>query len=163
MVRNMKIFLCSGADYAVDDNLAGTLAFNPDESGLLSIGSSKTGGMWYDSSFFSVLANKSVFGEAFRQWFNNAQGIIVSAPQWWYGMTLIGDAALMRSVYMVEPCEGDFDDSGDVNGSDLNVFAADFGRTGCITDCKGAFDDDDDVDGSDLATFSEDTERADCP
>ena len=157
------LFVCSGADYTVDDNLAGTLTFNPDESGLLSIGSSKTGGMWYDSGFFSVLANKSVFGEAFRQWFNNAQSTIASAPQWWYGMVLIGDAALMRSVYMVEPCEGDFDDNGDVDGSDLTVFAADFGRTGCITDCEGAFDDDDDVDGRDLATFSEDMERADCP
>jgi len=28
-------------------------------------------------------------------------------------------------------CEGDFDDDGDVDGSDLAVFAADFGRTDC--------------------------------
>jgi hypothetical protein len=28
-------------------------------------------------------------------------------------------------------CEGDFDDDGDVDGSDLAVFTADFGRTDC--------------------------------
>jgi hypothetical protein len=29
------------------------------------------------------------------------------------------------------PCEGNFDEDGDVDGSDLAVFAADFGRTDC--------------------------------
>ena len=28
-------------------------------------------------------------------------------------------------------CEGDFDGDGDVDGSDLAIFAADFGRTDC--------------------------------
>ena len=28
-------------------------------------------------------------------------------------------------------CKGDFDGDGDVDGSDLAVFAADFGRTDC--------------------------------
>ena len=28
-------------------------------------------------------------------------------------------------------CEGDFDGDGDVDGSDLAVFAADFGKTDC--------------------------------
>jgi hypothetical protein len=28
-------------------------------------------------------------------------------------------------------CEGDFDNDGDVDGGDLAVFAADFGRTDC--------------------------------
>lgn len=31
----------------------------------------------------------------------------------------------------VPECEGDFDLDGDVDGSDLAVFAADFGRTDC--------------------------------
>ena len=29
------------------------------------------------------------------------------------------------------PCEGDFDNDGDVDGSDLAIFATDFGRTDC--------------------------------
>ena len=66
---------------------------------------------------------------------------------------------------IVPPCEGDFDGDGDVDGSDLAVFAADFGRTDCDTGdpCEGDFDGDNDVDGSDLATFAADFGRTDCP
>ncbi len=62
-------------------------------------------------------------------------------------------------------CEGDFDEDGDVDGSDLALFAADFGRTDCDSDpeCEGDFDYDDDVDGSDLAIFAADFGRTDCP
>lgn len=65
----------------------------------------------------------------------------------------------------VELCLGDFDRDGDVDGSDLAVFAADFGRTDCDTGdpCEGDFDEDNDVDGSDLAVFAADFGRTDCP
>ena len=67
--------------------------------------------------------------------------------------------------YDFSPCEGDFDLDGDVDGSDLAVFAADFGRTDCNTGekCEGNFDCDSDVDGSDLAVFAADFGRTDCP
>ena len=60
-------------------------------------------------------------------------------------------------------CEGDFDDDVDVDGSDLAVFAADFGRTDCAGECEGDFDNDGDVDGSDLAVFAADFGKTDCP
>ena len=62
-------------------------------------------------------------------------------------------------------CEGDFDYDGDVDVSDLAVFAADFGRTDCLPEnpCQGDFDGDGDVDGSDLAVFAADFGRTDCP
>jgi hypothetical protein len=60
-------------------------------------------------------------------------------------------------------CEGDFNNDVDVDGSDLAVFAADFGRTDCAGDCGGDFDEDGDVDGSDLAVFAADFGRTDCP
>ena len=60
-------------------------------------------------------------------------------------------------------CEGDFDGDGDVDGSDLAVFAADFDRTDCSDDCEGDFDNDEDVDGSDLAVFAADFGRTNCP
>lgn len=65
---------------------------------------------------------------------------------------------------VVGACEGDFDVDGDVDGSDLAVFAADFGRTDCDTGnpCEGDFDRDKDVDGSDLAVFAADFGRTDC-
>jgi hypothetical protein len=70
----------------------------------------------------------------------------------------------MSGIYS-NVCEGDFNDDGDVDGSDLAVFALDFGRTNCDTgpDCEGDFDNDDDVDGSDLAVFAADFGRTDCP
>lgn len=54
------------------------------------------------------------------------------------------------------PCKGDFDEDGDVDGSDLALFASSFGRTDCPTvlACKGDFECDGDVDGSDLALFA---------
>ena len=65
----------------------------------------------------------------------------------------------------VPTCPGDFDHDGDVDGSDLAVFAADFGRTNCATSppCEGDFDLDGDVDGSDLAVFAADFGRTGCP
>ena len=90
-----SLYICTGADYTTNNYLAGTIAFNPDDSGLLSIGSTKTGGMWLEELFYTGLYNNLVFGEAFRQWFNYVQSILPSyTPRWWYGMVLIGDAAL---------------------------------------------------------------------
>ena len=74
-----------------------------------------------------------------------------------------GDFSGTYTVAPVPDCEGDFDLDGDVDGSDLAVFAADFGRTDCSGDCEGDFDDDGDVDGSDLAVFAADFGRTDCP
>ena len=67
--------------------------------------------------------------------------------------------------YFVEMCEGDFDGDGHVDGSDLAVFAADFGRTDCAVGpaCEGDLDGDGDCDGLDLAIFAADFGRTDCP
>ena len=69
------------------------------------------------------------------------------------------------AIVLAPECEGDFDSDGDVDGSDLAVFAADFGRTDCENEppCEGDFDHDGDVDGSDLAVFAADFGRTDCP
>jgi hypothetical protein len=77
-------------------------------------------------------------------------------PGFWYTL----EASIPQS-----DCPGDFNGDGDVDGSDLATFAADFGRTDCDTepDCEGDFDGDNDVDGSDLATFAADFGRTDCP
>lgn len=90
-----SLFVCSGADYTASNNLAGTITFNPDDSGLLSIGSTKAGGILWANEFYTALGNNAVFGESFRLWFNDVQTNRSSyAPRWWYGMVLIGDGAL---------------------------------------------------------------------
>ena len=62
-----------------------------------------------------------------------------------------------------ENCNGDFDSDLDIDGSDLSVFAADFGRTDCSGDCEGDFDENGNIDRSDLAVFAADFGRTDCP
>ena len=73
------------------------------------------------------------------------------------------DDIRLPGVFLI-PCEGDFDNDGDVDGSNLAVFAADFGRTDCSLQnfCDGDFDGDGDVDGSDLAIFAADFGKTDC-
>ena len=65
-------------------------------------------------------------------------------------------AQFSGEIVIGKSCPGDFDNDGDVDGSDLAVFSADFGRTDCGSGapCEGDFDGDNDVDGSDLAIFS---------
>ncbi len=64
---------------------------------------------------------------------------------------------------IVTPCKADGDNNRNVDGSDLALFAADFGRTNCSGGCPGDFDRDRDVDESDLALFALDFGRNDCP
>ena len=82
-----------------------------------------------------------------------------------YTYDAAGNITSTTTVAEGEFCEGDFDIDGDVDGSDLATFAANFGRTDCgvPTTCDGDFNDDGDVDGSDLATFAADFGRTDCP
>ena len=81
------------------------------------------------------------------------------------GNYCIADTLLTITDTMQPTCEGDFDHDGDVDGSDLALFAADFGRTDCASgpECEGDFDHDNDVDGSDPAVFAADFGRTDCP
>ena len=60
-------------------------------------------------------------------------------------------------------CEADFGNDKDVDGADLAVFAANFGRTDCCGECQGDFNNYCDVNGTDLATFAADFGRTDCP
>ena len=61
-------------------------------------------------------------------------------------------------------CVGDFDGDGDVDGSDLSVFAVTFGTTNGNSnfDRRCDFDNDRDVDGRDLAIFSAEFGKTDC-
>jgi hypothetical protein len=84
-----------------------------------------------------------------------------------FGTATFADEIPNSGVFSIPPnqeCEGDFEPDGDVDGSDLAVFAADFGRTNCDTEpiCAGNFDNDNDVDVFDFAVFTTDFGRSDC-
>ena len=89
---------------------------------------------------------------------------------WWDDLGLYYPSPIDMAFLLITDddtryCKGDFNRDGDVDGSDLAIFAADFGRTDCYNtgDCEGNVDYDGDVDGSDLAVFAADFGRTDCP
>ncbi len=90
-----SLFVCSACDYTANGYLGGSMTFNPEASTVLSIGSTKTGGMWSDASFYNGMSQGKCVGEAFRNWFNQVQSAYPTyTPPWWYGMVLIGDPTL---------------------------------------------------------------------
>jgi hypothetical protein len=95
-----SMFICSGCDYTAQygqssSYLGGVAAFNQ-QAGLAAWGSTKTGGMWNDEDFYSVLGQGECLGTAFVEWFNICHSVWPEyAPQWWYGMVVIGDAAIV--------------------------------------------------------------------
>ena len=100
-------------------------------------------------------------------WNDNA---VQGSEEWWEDLGQIYEPPIDMAFLLIteddtDYCEGDFDRDGDVDGSELAIFAADFGRTDCYFtgDCEGDFDYDGDVDGSDLAIFAADFGRTDCP
>ncbi len=88
-----SFFVCSGCDYTTKNFLGGIAAYNPQADGIFAIGSTKTGGMWNDNSFYVPMGQGNCIGESFRIWFNEVQYSDI-APAWWYGMVMIGDPTL---------------------------------------------------------------------
>lgn len=89
-----SFFVCSGCDYSLANNLGGSVIFQT-STGLVDWGSTKTGGMWAQTPYYQALANGATFGDAFKTWLNTAQHDNPTlAPQWWYGMVILGDATL---------------------------------------------------------------------
>ena len=93
-----SFYVCSGCDYSQSNHLGGIAAFQTNDCGLAAWGSTKTGGTWNDSGFYRPLAEGKTLGEAFVEWFNETQAAYPDvAPQWWYGMVLLGDGTLRPS------------------------------------------------------------------
>jgi hypothetical protein len=94
-----SFYVCSGCDYTAGNYLAGIAVFNPQSKGVFAIGSTKTGGMWLSSFFYTPLAQGESLGESFRQWFNQSQtSEPVTSPRYHYGMVMSGDPTLHTTV-----------------------------------------------------------------
>jgi len=76
----------------------------------------------------------------------------------------LGNTRIAAVLSPTGECQGDLDNDGDVDGSDLAVFAVDFGRTDCDTrsPSEDIFGDNNDVDWSDLAVFAGNFGGTDC-
>jgi hypothetical protein len=93
-----SFYVCSGCDYASSDCLGSLSVFNTNNSGLACWGSTKTGGILYDSYLYEPLSRGSSLGAAFKAWFNIVQSSHAEmTPRWWYGMVVLGEGALSLS------------------------------------------------------------------
>lgn len=107
-----NFFCCSFADYTTSGYGAGRALYA--DSGLVSIGSTKTGSMLDFYYFYNPLAADSSIGRAFMQWFDYiAQGgFTQNELSWHYGMTLLGDPTLhpdmqLTGLYSRESTDAD--------------------------------------------------------
>ncbi|MHA1711850.1 MAG: C25 family cysteine peptidase, partial [Candidatus Freyarchaeota archaeon] len=90
------LFSCSNARYTSKWYIAGQYIWGG--GGLLSISSTKVGGMLFYDNFYSPLGEGCCFGESLKRWFtwilrNNPMGES-ETKAWFYGITIIGDPIL---------------------------------------------------------------------
>jgi hypothetical protein len=147
-------------DYGVYSTSGSEPIISGDSAGVNTISGNKEYGVYNDDDTVIVNAQYNYWGNALGPYHSTSNP--AGRGDW------VSDDVDYNSFisYDITPCEGDFDLDGDVDGSDLAVFAADFGHTDCSPYgylCEGDFDCDGDEDGSDLAVFAADFGRTDCP
>jgi len=85
-----NLFCCSACDYTYTNNMGTQYLFS--NNTLTVIGSTKTGGMWMPSYFYTPLGQGKTIGESFRLWWwNGLHGPLDSDSQ---GMCILGDPLL---------------------------------------------------------------------
>jgi len=106
------LFCCSGCNWtAVSSNssqgfLAGSHVYNANNSSLVVVGSTKTGGMLNFDKFYTPLGQGKTIGESLKQWWINANGTAHSnyIIYWHYGMSIIGDPLINFYYCMNNRC-----------------------------------------------------------
>jgi len=92
-----NLFCCSACNWTASTSsegfLAGSYIYNANNSSLVVVGSTKTGGMLNFDKFYTPLGQGKTMGEALKQWWINACGTSHSNSviSWHYGMSIIGD------------------------------------------------------------------------
>jgi hypothetical protein len=94
-----NLFCCSACNWTeVSPNstrgfLGGVHAYNPNNSALVAVGSTKTGSMLNFYQFYIPLGEGKSIGESLKLWWINAYGTVhdFDVICWHYGMSIIGD------------------------------------------------------------------------
>lgn len=93
-----NLFSCSNAKYSEVDYISGWYVFS-DTYGIAAVSSTKTGGMWFFSDFYSKFRRETL-GFSFREWLTKRVVEEDANPSgwydksWYYGMTILGDPTL---------------------------------------------------------------------
>ena len=129
-----NLFCCSALRWtAVSSSsttgfLGGAYIYNNSTSGLVVVGSTKTGSMLHFHKFYQSLGAGKTFGEALIDWWIDECGTSHSNYHiyWHYGLSIIGDPMVNLFHCMNDRCENhitlnDFDNS---NSSPIRYFLA---------------------------------------
>lgn len=88
-----NLYACSNCRYTENDYMGGWYIYT-DDHGLAAVGTTKIGGMWDYTTFYGQFGTGISLGEAFRQWLEAQAPYDQGDVRWYYGMTVLGDAAL---------------------------------------------------------------------
>lgn len=96
-----NLYCCGASNYSYSSSsgyITGHYVFS-DTSGLVALGSAKTGSMLGFQLFYQPLSEGACIGEAFNHWFNNLNLSGIEAKSWYYGMNIAGDPTLETGGY----------------------------------------------------------------
>jgi hypothetical protein len=107
-----NLFCCSACRWtsvsptSIRGFLGGAYIYNNNNSGLVVVGSTKTGSMLYFNQFYDPLGDGDSFGGALVEWWINACGTSHSNTEiyWHYGLSIIGDPMVNFYHCMNERC-----------------------------------------------------------
>lgn len=127
-----NLYCCSGCrwiPYSSENGfLGGAYIYNSNNSGLVVVGSTKTGSMLDFDQFYDPLGDGDCFGEALVEWWIDACGTSHETTEiyWHYGMSIIGDPMVNFYHCMNDRCDSQitlstFDNS---NSSPVRYFLA---------------------------------------
>ncbi len=96
-----NLWACSNARFTTPGCMGSQYIF-ADTYGLLTVGSTKTGGMIEPDDFYTPLSENITIGEAFQEWFIK---VAERNRNWTYGMVVLGDPTLgtHRDIHAISP------------------------------------------------------------
>ena len=100
--RFYNLFACSNCRFTSNWCMGCVYTFGT-ESGLASVGSTKSGSMLEFIKFYTPLGEGSSFGEAYKEWweFIAGNGLSPSEEYWHLGMVIFGDPTIMPAMHML--------------------------------------------------------------
>ncbi|MBN1334511.1 MAG: hypothetical protein JXB39_00965 [Deltaproteobacteria bacterium] len=90
------LFACSNANFTDYVYMAGVYALQT-ESGLLALGSTKTGSMLERTAYYRELGQGEAFGASFVRWWTSVAPYTIDDVWWYYGLIQVGDPTLRTS------------------------------------------------------------------
>ena len=93
-----NLFACSACRFTDSNYLGGAYIFSDSDCALSVLGSTKTGSMLIFDKFYRPLGTGKCLGQAFKDWFDSLAPYSESETYWHYGMCILGDPLVTRTI-----------------------------------------------------------------